>query len=100
MKFERHDMRKLPYRCRFDGAISMWTSFGYFETEADNLKTLKRINRSLNPGGRFLIELINRDWLIANFEPLGWSKIEKGYVLEKRRIDARTSRLTAEARWP
>ena len=96
VQLERHDMRKIPYRGRFDGAISMWTSFGYFEKEGDNLKTLRGVNRALKTGGRFLIELINRDWLIDNFEPVGWSKLDRGYVLEKRHIDARTSRLIAE----
>lgn len=94
--FKQHDMRALPYRSVFDAAICMWTSFGYFDKQNDDLTTLKRIRRSLRPGGKFLIELINRDWLIGNFEPFGWLETKNGYVLEKRQIDLLTSRLYAE----
>jgi SAM-dependent methyltransferase len=94
--FEQCDMRTLPYRSAFDSAICMWTSFGYFDDESDNLATLKRIHRSLKPGGRFLVELINRDWLLANFEPLGWRETKKGYVLERRQMDILRSRLDSE----
>jgi SAM-dependent methyltransferase len=94
--FEQQDMRALPYRSAFDAAICMWTSFGYFDTQNGDLTTLKRIRRSLRPGGKFLIELINRDWLIGNFEPFGWHETTNGYVLEKRQIDLLTSRLYAE----
>ena len=94
--FEAYDMRKLPFEARFDSAISMWTSFGYFENDADDLKALRRVYRALKPGGKFLIELINRDWLIVNFEAVGWHEIPGGYVLEKRTLDALSSRLNAE----
>ena len=93
---EQRDMRRLPYKATFDGAISMWTSFGYFEDERDNLRTLKAVNRSLKRGGKFLIELINRDWLVANFEPVGWTELKDGYVLEKREMDTLRSRLNAD----
>jgi SAM-dependent methyltransferase len=94
--FEQLDMRRLPYRSAFDAAICMWTSFGYFDRQSDDLATLKGIHRSLKPGGKFLIELINRDWLIWNFEPFGWHETGNGYVLEKRHLDLLTSRLKAE----
>jgi 2-polyprenyl-3-methyl-5-hydroxy-6-metoxy-1,4-benzoquinol methylase len=94
--FEAHDIRKLPFEAKFDSAICMWTSFGYFENDADNLKTLRRVHKALKPGGKFLIELINRDWLIVNFEAVGWHEIPTGYILEKRTLDALTSRLNAE----
>jgi hypothetical protein len=74
----------------------MWTSFGYFEKEADDLKTLKLIHRSLKLGGTFLIELMNRDWLIANFEPLGWVEFKDGYLLERRHLDSLNSRIHGE----
>jgi SAM-dependent methyltransferase len=89
-------VRNLGYSGRFDAAVCMWTSFGYFEKEADNLKALRAVNRALKKGGRFLIELINRDWLISNFQPMGWTIFGEGFVLEKRRLDLASSRLKAE----
>jgi SAM-dependent methyltransferase len=94
--FEQQDLRRLPYEARFDAAICMWTSFGYFENEADDHRALRSVHRALKPGGAFLIELINRDWLIANFEPLGWTKMKGGYLLEKRHLDTRNSRIRGD----
>ncbi len=96
ISFELQDMRHLPYKAEFDAAICMWTSFGYFEKEADNLKALKAVNRALKPGGRFLIEVVNRDWTIVNFEATGWYKVAGGYVLEKRNLDTLRSRINSE----
>lgn len=96
VKFEQYDMRRLPYKARFNAVISMWTSFGYFEKEQDNLRTLKRIHRALKRGGKFLIEVINRDWIVANFEAVGWTEIGNGYILEKRDMDTLRSRLNAD----
>ena len=93
---ERRDMRKLGYRGEFDAAILMWTSFGYFENEKDNMKSLRVIHRALRPGGKFLIDLINRDWLIRNFQPHGWMEAGKEYVLERRQFDPSTSRMHSE----
>lgn len=95
-RFERYDVRRLPYKSRFDAAVCMWTSFGYFEKEADDLKALRLIHRSLKAGGVFLIELMNRDWLIANFEPLGWVELKDGYLLERRNLDSLNSRIHGE----
>jgi SAM-dependent methyltransferase len=90
------DMRKINFRREFDAAICMWTSFGYFESEDDNLRTLRAIRRTLRPGGKFLLDLINRDWLIRNFQEYGWLETGKGFVLERRHFDAARSRINSE----
>ncbi|MCH7682010.1 SAM-dependent methyltransferase, partial [candidate division KSB1 bacterium] len=46
--------------------IIMWMSFGYFEDSEERL-VLKKVFDALKPGGRFLMELLNRDFLIRNF---------------------------------
>jgi len=44
----------------FDGAISMFTSFGYHD-DVDSRAVLRRIRRALRPGGILVIETQNRD---------------------------------------
>ncbi|MDJ0974248.1 MAG: methyltransferase domain-containing protein [Planctomycetota bacterium] len=53
------DMRKLPFYRQFEGAISMFTSFGYFDADAEDLATFKGVARALVPGGRFVLDFMN-----------------------------------------
>lgn len=56
--FYVHDMReKLPYSYHF--VLNLFTSFGYFENQHDNLKVLKSIKNSLLPGGMCIIDFLN-----------------------------------------
>jgi SAM-dependent methyltransferase len=49
------DMRKLPWRCRFDSAYCWGNSFGYFDH--DNCQRfLEAIASVFKPGGRFILE--------------------------------------------
>lgn len=45
----------------FDAVISMWQSLCYFE-EATNVALLHSIAEILTPGGRFVVDLYNRDY--------------------------------------
>lgn len=49
----------------WDATIIMWASFGYFAPE-DNVLLLRRIARCLVPGGRLVLDVYNRDWLMTH----------------------------------
>ena len=53
--------------------------------------------KALKPGGRFALHLINRDWVLTNFQPRGWQDFGKTRLLESRRFDYRTS--ISSAKW-
>src|SRR5437867_9881977 len=55
--FVQGDMRRLPYRNAFEAAISMFTSFGYFDRPEEDRQVLRGIARALRPRGQFLMEL-------------------------------------------
>jgi SAM-dependent methyltransferase len=61
------DMREIPYENEFDAVINMFTAFGYFDDEADDQRVLDGAARALKPGGRILLDLLNRDWVAANY---------------------------------
>lgn len=65
LHFEVHDMCK-PYRTTFDAVFNLFTSFGYFENDQDNLKTLKAIKANLNDIGFGVIDFMNTDYVIDN----------------------------------
>ena len=60
------DMRDIPYENHFATVLSLFTSFGYFETDRENQRVFEAVYRALRPGGRFLIDYLNRDYVIAN----------------------------------
>ena len=64
LRFEVHDMCQ-PYKRQFDAVFNLFTSFGYFEDENDNLKTIKAIKANLNNVGFGVIDFMNSDY-VAN----------------------------------
>ena len=65
LNFEVHDMRE-HYPQQFDAVFNLFTSFGYFEDEDDNMKTLKSIQNSLNETGFGIIDFMNVNYVIDN----------------------------------
>ncbi len=58
-RFEVQDMRSFAVPERFDAVFNLFTSFGYFKTDDDNLKVLKQIGVHLNKGGLLVIDYLN-----------------------------------------
>lgn len=88
----KRDMRKITFRNQFDAAGNIWTSLGYFADDKDDREVLKRIFRALKPGGKFLLHIINRDWIIRHFSPSGWEKTAGTRYFERRQFDFTSSR--------
>ncbi|MDQ0194642.1 class I SAM-dependent methyltransferase [Paenibacillus wynnii] len=80
------DMRGLPLAGGFDAVVNLFTSFGYFEEDEEQIKVLREIRRMLKPGGKFIIDFLNPSCVIRNLVP--HSTREDGDILidEKRRI--------------
>ena len=87
------DMRTIPFERRFDAVISMFTSFGYFDSQSDDQQVLDEVSKALKPNGHVLIDLINREWVIANNQPSERRENADGtVVLEERVLNLHTSR--------
>jgi len=65
LHFDVHDMCK-PYHKKFDAVFNLFTSFGYFENEQDNLRTLMSIKANLNHTGKAVIDFMNVNYVISN----------------------------------
>lgn len=59
LRFLRKDIRKINFKEEFDLVISMFTFFGYFDNNEDNIKVLKNVYESLKKGGYFILDLEN-----------------------------------------
>jgi len=89
----RGDMRYLPFSACFDAAMNIFSSFGYLEDEAEDAMVLRAVANLLKPGGRFLIDLISREWVLRNYVPNDWHEGPDGTLyLEHREFDFAESR--------
>ena len=63
--FEVHDMRN-TYKTKFEVVLNLFTSFGYFENDVDNLKVIETIKTSLKQNGIGVIDYMNSPVIIEN----------------------------------
>jgi SAM-dependent methyltransferase len=82
------DMRRIPYQGAFSTVLSIFTSFGYFESDEENLAVLEGARRALRPGGRFLLDYLNREQVIAQLVPENEQQLPGRRVHNRRWITA------------
>jgi SAM-dependent methyltransferase len=68
LSFKVHDMRE-PFEEKFDAIFNLFTSFGYFESDNDNLTTLIAIKESLSTYGFAVIDFMNVTHVIEKLVP-------------------------------
>ena len=64
LKFKVHDMRQ-PLNNQYDAIFNLFTSFGYFEEDKEDLLILENIKNGLNKGGFFVFDFLNADFVKA-----------------------------------
>jgi SAM-dependent methyltransferase len=78
------DMADFERAGAFDAVLNLFTSWGYFEDEVDNLAVLERIRRSLRPGGRLVLETISKEILARIFQPAMVQELADGSLFVRR----------------
>ncbi len=68
LHFLVHDMSQ-PIERKFDAIFNLFTSFGYFEREADNLHTIQAIKGGLKENGYGVIDFLNVEYVMKNLIP-------------------------------
>jgi|LULF01.1.fsa_nt_gb 2-polyprenyl-3-methyl-5-hydroxy-6-metoxy-1,4-benzoquinol methylase len=74
---------------QYDVVLNLFTSFGYFNTDTQNKKVLKEFYNTLKPGGKLVIHLINRDWLLNVYRENDWCETKDKYILNKRSYNSK-----------
>ena len=66
LRFSVHDMC-VPFKENtFDAVFNLFTSFGYFEKEEDNVNTIKAIKKNLANNGLAVIDFLNVSYVASN----------------------------------
>ena len=84
LDFKVHDMRK-PFNSKYDAIFNLFTSFGYFEDDKEDILILNHIKNGLKQDGYFVFDFLN-----ANF--VKYNLVEK----EVKVVDEITFNITRE----
>lgn len=66
MDFSVGDMRTYRQAEALDLVINLFTSFGYFEDQADDKLVMRNIFESLRPGGKLVVDVLGKEVLAAS----------------------------------
>jgi len=75
LHFKVHDMRE-PFEEKYDAIFNLFTSFGYFENDEDNLTTLIAIKESLSEYGFAVIDFMNVTQVLNTLVPEEIKKVD------------------------
>src|SRR5262245_30611037 len=84
VQWVRRDMRDFVRPEAFDLAISMFTSFGYFDDKREDITVLENVFASLRPGGVFLIDVLGKERLARVFQETVSAALPDGSTLVQR----------------
>ncbi len=87
--YVRGDMRALPFEDQsFDLIVNLFTSFGYFDNDAQHLRVLAEVARVTRPGGKFVLDFLNSDHVRKTLVPKEASTIGSRSVEVRREISS------------
>jgi SAM-dependent methyltransferase len=95
INFLHADIREIAFDGAFDAVICMGTTFGFFDDDA-NRDVLNRLYQALRPGGRILLDVVNRDYVVRWQPNLVWFEGEGCVCMEESDFNYFNSRLVVK----
>ena len=81
-----HDMRQ-PLNEKFDLILNLFTSFGYYQNNKDNISVIKSIKYNLNSEGKAVIDFLNIDYVLNNLIKYEEKVFDKTRFVIKRYLE-------------
>jgi cyclopropane fatty-acyl-phospholipid synthase-like methyltransferase len=97
IEFVQEDMRRFRRPDTFDAALSLFTSFGYFDAAEENQQVLVNLHSSLKRGGKLIVELMGKEVLARVFQARDWQEQDGVFFLQQRQVSDDWTRM--ENRW-
>jgi SAM-dependent methyltransferase len=88
-------MRELNLEEEFDAACVMGTTFGFFDDDT-NRKVAANLARAVRPGGKVLLDVINRDYVVRDLPTRVWWQGQGCVVLEEVDFNYFSSRIQVQ----
>ncbi len=79
--FLKSELHRIPYRAEFDAVVCLSGSFGRISGDA---RALESARRALKPGGRLLLDLPNKEWVVRHLESHASFDLETGRLRSHR----------------
>lgn len=87
------DLRDMHFENIFNGVLSMWSSFGYFDDKT-NERILQSFFIALDSKGKLIIDIENRDYILKYFIRETFREKDSVFIMERRRFHPLTSVVT------
>jgi len=86
VNFINADLRNICLKEKFDLVTNIFTSFGYFESDEENFAFIKNSWNMLNSDGFFVLDYLNKSFVIQNLVANSSKKIGNKNIYERRFI--------------
>lgn len=86
LELVQKDMRRFRRPGKFDAALNLFTSFGFFEDQKDDQLMASNVYDSLKDGGVFVIDIIGKEILARIFRERDWQERDGAIMLEERTV--------------
>ena len=84
VEWVQEDMRRFERTAAFNLVCNLFTSFGYFEREEEDLEVLRHVHQSLKPGGVLVLEMLGKERLARVYQNAVSSEFPDGALLLQR----------------
>ena len=79
LKFDVHDMREVYDKNQFDFVFNLFTSFGYFDDNNEDIKVLQSVNTMLKTDGVMVLDYLNAEKVVSGL--IEQQEIDRGEIL-------------------
>lgn len=86
LQFYKNDIRTPLFLNKYDIVFNLFTSFGYFENEADNISAIKALSDSIKPEGVLVMDFLNAHKTIDNMVEKEQKKVGELTFNIKRKV--------------